>query len=140
MTTPAVSLYEAIATRIAARTDAVWNPTGAYSASQTGIVFKAMPQSPDSAVVLTIHDRPKHQDPGLPDEMIRVQVRLRTPKGNPIAVDTLAEAVTAALEGDHLLWSGITVTTCRRYSHIPMGFDANQRPELALNFELIIPN
>lgn len=136
---PATDLYEAIAIRIAARTDAIWNPAGAYTADQTGIVFKAMPQSPDSVVALAIHDRDEHRDPNLPDELIRFQVRLRTPKGNPVAVDTLAEAVTSALKGDHMDWSGFTITTCRRYSYIPMGFDTNMRPELALNFEALLP-
>lgn len=138
--TAAEALYAAIATQIAAHTTAVWNPTGIYTASQTGITIKAMPQSPDSIVALTIHDRDDHRDPGLPDQAIRFQVRLRTPKGNPVTVDTLAEAVTAALKGDHMNWGGITITTCHRYSYIPMGFDANNRPELALNFELLLPH
>lgn len=138
--TPATTLYEAIAQQIAAHTTAKWSPTGAYLPGDIGITIKKMPQTPDAVIALTIHDRDTHRDPGLPDELIRFQARLRTGKGRPDNVDELAEEVTAALQGDHQDWSGIRVTKCHRYSYIPMGFDQNDRPELALNFELILPH
>lgn len=137
--TPATSLYEAVAVVLHSAGAGVWKPSGVYTDAETGIVLKRMPQTPDAAIVLTIYDRDRHTDPGLPDEMVRLQVRVRTAKGRPDSVDTLAEAVTAALTGDHLDWSGITITQSRRASYLPLGFDSSDRPEISMNFGLLLP-
>lgn len=136
---PATSLYEAIATVLHTFGAGIWKPSGVYAESETGIVIKKMPQSPDSIISLTIYDRDTSPNPGLTHETIRIQIRLRTPKGRPDSVDSLAEHVTTALSGHHLDWTENTVTRCHRRSYMPLGEDANGRNELTLNFELILP-
>lgn len=136
---PATNLYEAIAAAIHTASAGVWKTGRAYTDTETGIVIKKMPQSPDNAIVLTIYDRKTQPDPRLPDELVRLQVRVRTAKGRPDSVDLLAEAVTSAITGDHLDWSGIRVTKCMRTSYLPLGFDSSDRPEISMNFDLILP-
>lgn len=136
---PATSLYEATAAVLDAAGVGLWKPSGVYGAGETGIVIKKMPQAPDSIISLTIYDRDTSPNPELTHETIRLQVRLRTTKGRPDSVDSLAEDVTTALSGHHLDWTGTTVTRCHRRSYMPLGEDANGRNELTLNFELILP-
>jgi len=137
---PATDIYEAIATRLHTKGAAVWNPTGIYTPTQCGIILKKMPASPDNAVVLTIYDRPTSMSRRTREDTIRLQIRARTSKGRPDSVDTLAENITTALEGDHQTWSNILFAHIRRISYLPLGFDANDRPEISMNFELILPH
>ncbi len=136
---PATQLYEAAALVLDTAGAGVWKPDGAYTKTETGIILKKMPTAPDNTIVLTLYGRDTNPSPALTHEIINLQVRVRTAKGRPDSVDTLAEHVTAALHGDHLNWSGIAITKCHRISYLPLGFDANDRPEISLNFQLILP-
>lgn len=136
---PAADLYPAIATRLHTAGVGVWKTSGMYADSETGIVIKRMPATPHTVITLTLYDRPMNFNPRFTHERLRLQARVRTPTGRVIDVDTLAEKVTAALIGDHMDWSGIPVTKCHRASYLPVGEDSNGRPEISMNFELILP-
>lgn len=137
--TAASVLLEAIAQRLAAAGVGTWSPTGAYTTGQTGITISTMPQAPDRAIVLTLYDRVEHEDPDLTDELVRLQVRVRTAKGRPDAADTLAETVHAALRAHHVVWSGVPITRVHRRSYLPLGLDSNGRPEVSMNYEVLLP-
>lgn len=135
MTTPTKTIATAIAQHLAAAGVAVWNPTGAYASTDTAITIKAVPQSPDRIVALTVYDRVTHRDPDLTDEVVRVQVRVRAGK-YPTDVDDLADAVHGALEVHHATWPGLRVTRCHRISLLPLGPDGSGRHETSMNYEL----
>lgn len=137
--TAASVLLEAIAQRLAAVGVGTWSPNVRYEAGQTGITISTMPQAPDCAIVLTLYDRVEHEDPDLTDELVRLQVRVRTAKGRPDAADTLAEAVHAAIRAHHVVWSDIPITRVHRRSYLPLGLDSNGRPEVSMNYELLLP-
>lgn len=139
MTVPATALYTALAERLHAAGVATWNPAGVYTPGQTGITLAVMPTAPDRAVVLTVYERDEHTDPALTDERVRVQVRVRTAKGRPDGADTLAEAVHAVLRAHHVTWSGVLITRVHRVSYLPLGLDSNGRPEVSMNYELLLP-
>lgn len=104
-----------------------YNTTGAYTATQTGIVFDAVPQSPDN--VITLSDYPVKDDPTLSDSVIAVQVRTRCAGQDPRPVKDLDGAIFDALHGLEGvdLASGVHLVSLYRRSGVSLGQDGNLR-------------
>lgn len=127
----------AVAWRLDAAGAGTWRETGAYALSETGIVLKVVPPSPDRSITVTAYATDEPINPGDPVLTWRVQVRTRAP-GMPDVVDDLADAAKDALVVHHQEWNGLRVQRCHRFSVIPMGEDDNRRHERADNYELIL--
>lgn len=106
----------------------VFNPSGIYAATDTGIIFKNMPSKPDRCIVLTMV--PLTDMTTIPVGKVLVQVRTRGLPNNPLDVDDLGDAVFDLLQGvtDVTLGSA-HIIQCLRNSSVPMGVDSAQRWE-----------
>lgn len=106
----------------------------AYAASETGVVFGLMPQTPDRVVCLT--DYPVNDDAANPWSQVRVQIRTRGVPNDPLDNAQLRDAVNTALQSKAALTFGsVTVAQALRISSIPMGIDDNRRFEYADNYQ-----
>lgn len=117
-------LYNGIATMIAAQTTPtiVWNPTGVYTANQTGIMLKLMPVAPDRVVTLTLV--PQGDDPSMPLGQVMLQVRGRGLANRPTDVDDLLDSIFVVLHGTKDLPMGsCTIVQMNRRVMVPMGMD-----------------
>lgn len=101
--------------------------TGAYTANQTGIVFKKLPQSPGSVIGLSTY--PITDDPTLSDSVTGLQVLTRSAVANSSATDDLADLVFDHLHGlyDVLLSSGVRVVQCLHHGGGSLGQDDQDR-------------
>ena len=100
-----------------------WNPTGAYAATDTGIVFNVIPQSPDTIITLS-------------DSVVGVQVRTRCGGQDPRPVMDLDGSIFSALHGLQgvTLSTGVHLVSLVRRSGVPLGQDANNRWMRSANF------
>lgn len=106
----------------------VYNPSGAYTAAQTGIIFKNVPTTPDRVIVLTAV--PLTDMTMIPVGKVLVQVRTRGVPNDPLDVDDLGDAVFDLMQGLTNLSLGSThIIQCLRNSSVPMGQDASKRWE-----------
>ncbi len=102
-----------------------YRPSGGYTDSDTGPIFYSrMPASPDRVIVITIYPVALPYTTG-------VQVRCRGAKASTVSAEDLADAVRAVLHGREDL-PGIEAIVYQ--SGARMGFDAQDRDEVALNF------
>ena len=114
---------------------ATWNTTGAYSASQTGIVLGTIPESPDRVIALTAYG--VGDDVALSDSVLGLQVLTRWAGRDPRPVYNLDAAIFALLQNSrHLILStGVHVVLCARNSGpAPLGQDSNGRWSLSSNY------
>jgi hypothetical protein len=120
-------LLTGIAQLLAAANLGVWRDTGIYTATETGIVFDVVPQSPDNIITLT--DYAVSDDPTLSDSVIGVQVRTRCAGQDPRPVKDLDGAIFNALHGleSVTLAGGVHVVSMVRRSGVSLGIDANNR-------------
>lgn len=127
-------LATGIAQLLAAANVATWNTTGAYTASQTGIVLRTLPQSPDRVLVLAPY--PVDDDLVHGDDVTGLQVTTRWDGGDPRPGDDLADLVFNALQAlpRTTLTTGIVVTQCFRRSGTSLGQDTNSRWRTVQNF------
>jgi hypothetical protein len=104
-----------------------WNPSGAYTALQTGITLGKVPQEPDRIITLTAYALA--DDPALSDSQVGVQVRTRWSGSDPRPVDDLDDSIFSLWHGKCglVLTTGITVVQLLRISGTSLGQDANQR-------------
>ncbi len=111
-----------------------WNPTGAYAATDTGIVFNVIPQSPDT--IITLSDYAVSDDPTLSDSVVGVQVRTRCGGQDPRPVMDLDGSIFSALHGLQgvTLSTGVHLVSLVRRSGVPLGQDANNRWMRSANF------
>lgn len=120
------SLLTGIAQMLAGAGVGVWRSTGAYTATETGIVFDVIPQAPDQAITLT--DYPVSDDPTLSDSVIGVQVRTRWGGQDPRPVKDLDGAVFDALHGlESVTLGGVHVVSMVRRSGVSLGQDTSNR-------------
>ena len=122
-------LLTGIATMLAsAGIGVTYSTNGVYSANQTGIYMKVLPQSPDRAVSLTavaIGDNIT-----LPTGRMMVQVRGRGVPNGPLDVDDLVDNIFTVLHGTTNLTFGTAhVTQMNRNVSVPMGMDGLKRWE-----------
>ena len=117
------NLLTGVAVLLDAAAVAVWNATGAYSPTQTGIVLKVVPQSPDAVVTLTTYS--VSDDPTLSDTVMGLQVITRAAGQDPRAVDDLSDAVFDQLHGLHDtdLSTGLHIVQCLHRSGASLGQD-----------------
>lgn len=108
----------------------------AYSASETAIVFAAMPSSPDRAIVLS--DYPVTDDPSLSDSVIGMQVRSRGGT-DPHDVKNISDAVFDVLHGKTAFNLGaVRVVQALRNSGGSLGRDDSNRWEHSDNYYLTV--
>lgn len=131
--TAARDLLTGIAQMIADNGIGAYRTAGAYQPNETAIVFKAMPTSPDRAIVLTAV--PMTDAVFTPMGMTLVQARCRGLPGDPLDVDDLGDALFDLLHGlrDHTFGS-VHIIQCLRNSSVPMGQDASKRWERVDHF------
>lgn len=107
----------------------VWNPSGVYRTTDTGIYVKTMPDGdtiPDRCVVLNVI--PLTDDVSIPAARVLIQVAGRGARGNPFDVDDLLDPIFDLFQGR----TGDTFGTTRviqlfRNGSVPMGQDTQAR-------------
>ena len=117
-----------------------WGTSGAYSASDTGIVLGVVPQAPDRIITLTAYGV-SGDDPSLSDSEIGVQVRCRWSGQDPRDVNDLDDTVFSALHGrkEFTLSTGVRVVQCLRHSGpVSLGQDENNRWSTSSNYYLTV--
>jgi hypothetical protein len=128
-------IVEGVAGLIVAAGIAVFNPSGVYADTDTGIVFKVVPAKPDRVVILTAV--PMTDDVSMPLGQVMLQVRTRGLPNNPLDVDDLASPIFDLLQGrTYDTFGGTTVVQYRRTTSIPNGQDAAERFEKIDQFYL----
>lgn len=126
----------AVAQELAAAGVGTWDPDGAYTAGQTAITLKAVPENPDTVIAVTVYNVDEDADPGSVVQAWSVQIRTRAP-GRPDAVDNLADDAHDVLETHHAQWPGAFVQRSHRHNFAPLGPDANRRHERVDNYRII---
>ncbi|MFY1658577.1 minor capsid protein [Micromonospora sp. WMMD1274] len=125
-------LLTGLAQHIHAAGVAVWRPTGGYQPTETGIVVRGIPSSPDR--IITLAPYPVTTTPGVADVTQGVQLRLRGTT-DPRVVEDLGDALFDLLDSaTGLVWSGIPVVHVYRQSYAALGADGNGRWESSHNY------
>lgn len=118
---------------------ATWNIAGAYTANQTGIFLRKVPQSPDRVITLSTYGI--GDDPSLSDSQLAVQVRCRWGGQDPGPVDDLADAIFDLLDSK-IAWTlstGVMIVQCLRQSGpVSLGQDTNGRWSNSQNFYMTV--
>ncbi|PSK95769.1 hypothetical protein CLV30_12821 [Haloactinopolyspora alba] len=110
-----------------------YRPDGAYTVTETGIVHKRMPPSPDRVVVLTSYV--VSGEGSQSDLILGIQARCRGVPDDPHDVDDIADDLYAVLHGAANLWAGdALLASVWRQSHTSMGSDTAHRWETSSNF------
>lgn len=126
-------LLTGLAQHLAANGIGTWSTAGTYSATQTGIVLRVVPQSPDAVIVLS--DYSITDDPSLSDTVTGVQIRTRTAGADPRSTDDLADRIFDLLHGvTGLVLGTVKTQAITRESYLPGGRDANERHERTDNY------
>jgi len=113
-----------------------YRAAGAYAAGETAIVFGAMPQTPDRAIVLTTYT--VTDDASLSDSVIGLQVRCRG-GADPHDVEDVAGTVFGLLHGRTALQAGtVHVVQALHQSGAPLGRDDSNRWERSENYYLTV--
>lgn len=114
---------------------AVFNQSAIYADSDTAVVFKAVPAKPDRLVTITVV--PLTDDLAAPQGQLMVQLRYRGIAGNPLDVDTLADAIKTLFHGlTKTVMGAHTVVQCDRRQSVPLGQDDLKRWSRADQFYL----
>jgi len=134
-------LLVGIAEHLHAEGVGTWNPTGVYTAGQTGIYIAVMPpgsttnSSWDKAIVLTDYDPSGGNSSG--DVTPRVQVRCRGLRNDPLSAIDIASSVRDALDGlASVTFGQVVVSQINHSSGVPLGIDGNQRHERSDNYDI----
>lgn len=129
-------LLEGVAQYLAAGGVGVWKSSGVYTSTETGIILRTLPQSPDRVIVLAAY--PVANDPSLSTTVTGMQVTTRWGGADPRPTDDLTDAVFDRLHGAHGidLPGGIRLVECLHRSGSTQGQDANQRWRNADNYYL----
>lgn len=124
-------LREGVAAALSAAGVAEYRPAGYVGFTGTPVFMSKMPAEPDRCVVVTVYPLPE------PNEHA-VQVRCRGAAGGTVSAEDLADDARAALHGlEQRRWGGTDLVLLHLLSVARMGFDANDRDEVALNFGAI---
>lgn len=111
-----------------------WKASGVYTTTETGIVLRVLPQSPDRVIVLALYS--VDDDPTLSDSVTGLQVTTRWGGADPSPNDDLTDLVFDTLHGlaGVDLATGIRVVQCYRRSATSIGQDGNSRWRTSSNF------
>lgn len=114
---------------IAAAGIGVWNPSGVYQTTDTGIYVKTMPDGdtiPDRCIVLNVI--PLTDDVSIPFGRVMIQVAARGQRGDPFDVDDILDPVFDLMQGRIGDTFGDTsVAQVFRSGSVPMGQDSQSR-------------
>lgn len=112
----------------------VWRPTGSYQASETAIVIRDIPTTPDRLITLAAYVVGGGH--GNASTTQGVQVRLRAGR-DPREVDDLADAIFDLLDSaGPMTLGGVGVSQIYRQSYSSLGKDGNGRWERSENYYL----
>lgn len=106
------NLMTGVAQLLAAASVGTWNPSGAYQATDTAIVLRTLPETPDAIIALTTY--PVTSDPSLSESVVGLQVLTRTGGQDPRTTDDLADSIFDQLQGLHdvTLATGVHLVQC----------------------------
>lgn len=110
-----------------------WRPDGhAYTASEIGVFYGAIPDAPDRAVGVRVYN-------SIDDDLLsrRVQLHIRGARRAPFSADRLAGVLFAVL---HERVRGDGIASIRRTSSAPLGADGNGREERTENYLVVLDN
>jgi hypothetical protein len=128
-------LLVGVAQQIAAAGLGVYNPTGVYASTDTAIVFKNVPISPDRCIVLNVYGTGAPEDPQTAVSQLGLQVRCRGLANPVMDVNDLADSIFLLLQGQkHQQYGTVHANQIRRNSSVPIGQDSNKRQEHADNY------
>lgn len=128
-------LLTGLAEHLAAAGVGTWRATGAYTAGETGIVIRAIPQAPDRIITLAAYPIGSARQ-GLADHDAAVQIRVRG-TADPRVCDDLADTVYELLDGARrLTLGGIPIVLVWRQSYTSLGQDTAGRWERSENYYL----
>lgn len=127
------NLITGLAQYLAAAGVGVWQPNGVYTAGQTAIVYRAVPQTPDRLITLAPYPIADAYQ-GLADTTVGVQARIRGTT-DPRVCDGIADALYELLDSaTNLRLGGVAVVQIYRQSAVPLGQDGNGRWEASHNY------
>ncbi|MGW1679392.1 minor capsid protein [Saccharopolyspora sp. NPDC002376] len=128
------TLAHGLALHLAAAGVGTYRASGAYTATETGIIVGAVPPDPPRIIVLTPYPLNTSTQA---DELVGLQVRARSAAGDPRDALDLVDAVHDVIGGaTHLDLAGAIVHQIQRRASAPMGTDANGRYEHADTYHL----
>lgn len=111
-----------------------WRPQGpAYTDSEIGVFYGAIPDEPDRAVGIRVYS--PIDESGLLSR--RVQFHIRGARRQPFGADRIAGILFATF---HDRSRGDGMTSIRRTSAAPLGADANGREERTENYMVVLDN
>jgi hypothetical protein len=129
-------LLTGCAEHLAAAGIGTWRTSGIYAPEETGIVIRAVPQSPDRVITLAAYPLGTALQ-GMADHQAAIQIRVRGVPDDPRDCDDLADAIHDALDSaTGLRWGGIPVVQIWRQSYTSLGQDTNRRWERSENYYL----
>lgn len=131
-------LLHGLAQLLAADGVGVYRDTGVYADTETGIVIGTVPQNPPAVVALIPY--PLTDDPTLSDSVQGLQLRFRVDGSDPRDVTDLSDLAFNSLQGRGAVDLSPTarLLLAERRSGIPLGEDANGRPEWADTYQLTL--
>lgn len=112
-----------------------YNPTGTYTATQTGIFFLASPDAPDRQIVLTPWTVSDNPDDAMSVEGLQVRTRAGA---NPLDVMRLDDRIFGVLHNrtNFALSTGVRISQSLRRSSAALGQDASRRWSWSSNYYL----
>lgn len=124
---------QGVAQHLAAQDLGVWNPAGAYTDAETGIVLDKMPQSPANVIVLGTYG--VSDSPSEASSVLGLQIRTRAAGEDPRACRSLGASINLDLHGrtQFTLPTGLHIVQVLRQSWTSGGQDANGRWSLIQN-------
>lgn len=129
-------LLQGVAAALSAAGVGVYDPARVWTAADTAVAIVAdgaVPPVPDRVIVLT--DYPIADHASQPNSTIGVQLRFRGAPNDLTGLRTTRDAAYQYLQSLQQQPYGTThVVQFLRSSSVPMGQDANQRPEYADNY------
>jgi Bacteriophage minor capsid protein len=129
------NLLTGLAEHLQANGIGTWRTNGVYTPNETGILIRAIPQSPDKIITIAAYPV-DHGYEGVADITTGVQLRLRGTT-DPRVCDDLADAIHDLLDSaTNLTLGGVRVVQALRRSYSSLGQDANQRWERSENYYL----
>ena len=131
-------LLSGLAALLAANGLGVYNPSGVYLPTDTGIIIGTVPQDPDSVICLTPYTlTDANPDPYQADQQVSVQIWLRGASGDPRPVMDLENAIYGTLHG----LAGVTfgsayMLVAWRHNEASLGQDSRSRSQRVANYYL----
>ncbi len=127
-------LLTGLAVYLDAQDVATWRADGsAYTAGETGIVLRDIPDSPNRLITITTY--PLEHLRGMQDLLIGVQIRVRGLPRQPADCDDLADRIFEELDSiGHTRWGGVEIVDCYRQSHASLGADGQHRWSRSENY------